>query len=346
MARVWRWLRGGRIGREELSRFLSLPPPRLPCVYPHTLRSSPPPPAISLSSPSIFSAISGSCCQLPKGSGKEERRSNLTVKTFASHHDRSTMSCQSFSHNIHPVSSTNMLNQLWRCGPSRNFSDASSTGSSESAHIEWSATFDEKIKAIIQDCQALEEELCQNPSSERQAQIGNHVHVVIDDAAAIERLTTGKVLSSSQKIRQCGNELLGCYSDRTELESILSSPSEDEETKMEFRKELTSVKSEGSCNVLMGLQVEERINILRNVLTPLLIPRDPDDQCDVLLEEIFLSWWCLVVTGKQQVRAAAGGSEASLFAFEMFQMYQLYSQRLDPCPPHPDLLLPSKVFTS
>ncbi|EKX48718.1 hypothetical protein GUITHDRAFT_136406 [Guillardia theta CCMP2712] len=168
---------------------------------------------------------------------------------------------------------------------SRRFSDAASGSAAEASQIEWSGLFDERVKAIIEECQALEDEMCKSVTTpDRQAHIG-------------------KLLKSNMRIRQHGSELMSCYSDRNELVSILSTQSEDEETKLEFKNEL--------------MTVEERIKDLRRMLTPLLIPRDPDDDCDVILEARLACW----------VRAAAGGSEASLFASEMFQMYQLFSVR-------------------
>jgi peptide chain release factor 1 len=58
-------------------------------------------------------------------------------------------------------------------------------------------------------------------------------------------------------------------------------------------------------------QLEERRDALEIEIRRLLLPRDPDDEKDVILE----------------IRAGAGGDEAALFAQELFRMYARYAER-------------------
>ena len=56
---------------------------------------------------------------------------------------------------------------------------------------------------------------------------------------------------------------------------------------------------------------EERLAVLETELRRLLVPRDPNDDRDVILE----------------IRAGTGGDEASLFATDLFRMYGRYAER-------------------
>src|SRR5262249_26437280 len=60
---------------------------------------------------------------------------------------------------------------------------------------------------------------------------------------------------------------------------------------------------------LPGLQKKQ--SVLGESLRRLLIPRDPNDERNVLLE----------------IRAGTGGAEASLFAGDLYRMYQRYAER-------------------
>ncbi len=59
-------------------------------------------------------------------------------------------------------------------------------------------------------------------------------------------------------------------------------------------------------------QLEERIARIENELKVLLVPKDPNDEKNVILE----------------IRAGTGGDEASLFAAEMFRMYSRYAETM------------------
>lgn len=58
-------------------------------------------------------------------------------------------------------------------------------------------------------------------------------------------------------------------------------------------------------------ELETRRDSVVAAIAPLLIPKDPNDDRNVLLE----------------IRAGAGGEEAALFAAELFRMYQRYAER-------------------
>ena len=58
------------------------------------------------------------------------------------------------------------------------------------------------------------------------------------------------------------------------------------------------------------IQLKERINICDKQLRILLLPKDPNDEKNVLLE----------------IRAGTGGNEATLFAQEMFRMYNRFAE--------------------
>ncbi len=57
--------------------------------------------------------------------------------------------------------------------------------------------------------------------------------------------------------------------------------------------------------------LEEQIKILENQLKRMLVPKDPRDERNVILE----------------IRAGAGGDEAGLFAGDLFRMYSRYAER-------------------
>ena len=151
-------------------------------------------------------------------------------------------------------------------------------GDSEDMALQWSVSFDNKLKMLMMEAGALERELCENPPPERQAVIG-------------------KTLARSARARALGGELLGWYDELRGLMEVVEDHKEDASTREAFRAE--------------SVVAQERIKYLQAELIVELLPRDLDDELGVVLE----------------VRAAAGGSEASLFAGEVFEMYQKYCYR-------------------
>ena len=66
----------------------------------------------------------------------------------------------------------------------------------------------------------------------------------------------------------------------------------------------------GLCAGGARSQLEERVVGVEEELKVLLLPKDPNDEKNVILE----------------IRAGTGGDEATLFAAEMFRMYNRYAE--------------------
>jgi peptide chain release factor 1 len=109
-------------------------------------------------------------------------------------------------------------------------------------------------------------------------------------------------------LQQYGRELarldpvVSVFRDWTRLHEQLSATREmtrdaDEELRAMAREEVSAL--------------EERERALQGELKRLLVPQDPNDERDVILE----------------VRAGAGGDEAALFAGDLFRMYARYAER-------------------
>ena len=148
----------------------------------------------------------------------------------------------------------------------------------QDAALQWSGSFDGRLKMIMMEAAALDRELCENPVPERQA-------------------TIGKSLARTARARALGEELMGRYDEIKGLQEVVDDDKEDAGTREAFRTE--------------AAEVQDRIHHLQRELIHELLPRDPDDDLGVVLE----------------VRAAAGGDEASLFAAEIFGMYEKLSLR-------------------
>ena len=59
------------------------------------------------------------------------------------------------------------------------------------------------------------------------------------------------------------------------------------------------------------LECKERLDVVKEELRILLLPKDPNDDKNVIME----------------IRAGAGGEEASLFAYELYRMYVKYAEK-------------------
>src|SRR5947209_4062030 len=99
----------------------------------------------------------------------------------------------------------------------------------------------------------------------------------------------GEIVAKYRELKQLRSELVGAKE--------LSDSSEDEEMRELARAEM------------IGLQ--ERLDKSEEDLRILLLPRDPNDEKNVILE----------------IRAGTGGDEATLFAAEMLRMYGRYAER-------------------
>ncbi|MFI5198880.1 MAG: PCRF domain-containing protein, partial [Candidatus Limnocylindrales bacterium] len=114
------------------------------------------------------------------------------------------------------------------------------------------------------------------------------------DPAAIRRL--GKELSRLEPVVSAYRELVETTDERAGAREMRDSDT-DEELRAMARDEVT--------------RLEDRETGLVAALKLLLLPRDPADEKDVILE----------------IRQGAGGDEAALFARELLRMYLRYAER-------------------
>ena len=86
------------------------------------------------------------------------------------------------------------------------------------------------------------------------------------------------------------------------------------ERDIEGAKEILSTETDAELIELAELELEEKKQRLEEVtaqLKILLLPKDPDDDKNVIME----------------IRGGAGGEEASLFAYELYRMYVKFSEK-------------------
>jgi peptide chain release factor 1 len=103
------------------------------------------------------------------------------------------------------------------------------------------------------------------------------------------------------------------YSELRELAAI-AQPDLDALDELDGAKALLDSETDSEMRELAKeeqRQLEERIPQLEGQLEQLLVPRDPDDSRDAILE----------------VRAGTGGEEAALFAQDLSRMYQRFAER-------------------
>ena len=99
----------------------------------------------------------------------------------------------------------------------------------------------------------------------------------------------------------------------SELEELLATAAEIDrlEKVIAEAKELANDPELGELAKLDEAEATEKLGAEKAKLEEMLIPRDPDDDKPVIME----------------IRAGAGGDEASLFAGELFRMYQHYAEK-------------------
>lgn len=121
-----------------------------------------------------------------------------------------------------------------------------------------------------------------------------------------ERLSDSDIYSSKEYPKLARrkselNELIGLFDQNNELKKQLSSASELASSSDNEMKQLAELEIED-----LKIQLEQVDERLRQNLTP----KDPNDERNVIIE----------------IRAAAGGDEASLFAGELYRMYCRYAE--------------------
>jgi peptide chain release factor 1 len=121
-------------------------------------------------------------------------------------------------------------------------------------------------------------------------------------------LSTPEVASDPSRLRDLGKQ-------HAELEEVVRTHRAVVEAERQVADWREMAKEEKDPDVAAefrseGASAEQRANDLRAQLEALMIPKDPNDEKDVLVE----------------IRAGAGGQEAALFAGEVYEMYQRYAE--------------------
>ncbi|MFN3653321.1 MAG: peptide chain release factor 1 [Armatimonadota bacterium] len=124
-----------------------------------------------------------------------------------------------------------------------------------------------------------------------------------------QELSDPSVVTDSQRFQQVAKQhadlepLVSCYRDYKRLKQQI------EESRALLRDPDADVRALAQEELR---ELEDRDEPLLQELKRLLLPKDPNDEKDVLVE----------------VRAAAGGEEAALFAAELLRMYTRYAERM------------------
>ena len=118
---------------------------------------------------------------------------------------------------------------------------------------------------------------------------------VISNRAEFTRLSKehsdlAQLVDTWRKFRKAAEEIAGAR-------ALISDPSTDPDMKELAQEELSTLEDERSA--------------LAQTIKILLLPRDPNDEKNILLE----------------IRAGTGGNEAALFAGDLFRMYMRYAER-------------------
>ncbi|HEY4964591.1 MAG TPA: PCRF domain-containing protein, partial [Candidatus Saccharimonadales bacterium] len=116
-----------------------------------------------------------------------------------------------------------------------------------------------------------------------------------------ERLQASDIYSSKEypklaRRRSELAELVTLYDEQAKIKSDLESTKELSQSQDQELQEMASVETE---------ELSEKLKTIEEKLRQNLTPKDPNDERDVIIE----------------IRAAAGGDEASLFAGELYRMY-------------------------
>ncbi|MFM8998781.1 MAG: peptide chain release factor 1 [Actinomycetota bacterium] len=123
------------------------------------------------------------------------------------------------------------------------------------------------------------------------------------------RMGDPSVTADPEQIRRIGKDL-------SELEEIVVPYREYRAARAEAEEARTLANGERDGEMATFLkeeasEAERRVTELRARHEELLVPRDPNDAKDVVVE----------------IRAGAGGQEAALWAGELFELYRLYAER-------------------
>lgn len=133
---------------------------------------------------------------------------------------------------------------------------------------------------------------------------------VVDKYNELTEIVADPDVISNQSVWQKHMKEMG------EMEPIVKKYIEYKEAReaLEFAKELVENESDEELRDMAKLEVseqEENIETISSVLRVLLIPKDPNDERNVILE----------------IRAGTGGDEAALFGADLLRMYMRYAER-------------------
>ena len=119
-------------------------------------------------------------------------------------------------------------------------------------------------------------------------------------------LENPEVMSDYTKVKKLSKE-------RSDLEVIVNKYNELTKTKEEIKglKEMTSDPEMGSLATIELEENEKKKEELISEIEVLLIPKDENDGKDIIME----------------IRGAAGGDEANIFAGDLFRMYSKYAEK-------------------
>ena len=109
------------------------------------------------------------------------------------------------------------------------------------------------------------------------------------------------------------NEWKKLMKEHSDLEDVVSKYREYKKVKQDF-EEAKEMMNDPEMKELAEDEMEKAKDLLPKIeeeLKILLIPKDPNDDCNVICE----------------IRAGAGGEEAALFAGVLFRMYSMYAER-------------------
>ena len=122
-----------------------------------------------------------------------------------------------------------------------------------------------------------------------------------------EELVKPEVLNDYNKLKKLSKE-------QSDLEEIVTTYEEYKKVKEEIKsnKELLNDKDLGEMAQMELESLEEKEKELNNKLEILLVPKDENDGKNVIME----------------IRGAAGGDEANIFAGDLYRMYTYYAEKM------------------
>jgi peptide chain release factor 1 len=134
------------------------------------------------------------------------------------------------------------------------------------------------------------------------------IELVTEYEAVLGQLSDPAVISDQRRLREVSRR-------HHELEPIVSAYRDYQSTEgdLAVAREMHA-GADGEDKELMGAEVaadEKRLAEIEEVLKVLLLPRDPNDGRNVIVE----------------IRGAEGGEEANLFARDLYDMYSRYAER-------------------